>query len=325
MGAWLWDTFMSFPEDFLMFRDHAVRISDVVYILARLASFGFITASLIFQVASVPSCHQLAKAIGWLAALAFPLNSLLFFFRVRAVFYKHPLIIAFFALSWLATLGGSLTAPFAVDGVHIGSTQNCVNSNVKSFGSAGIIATAVNDTLVFLAISAQLVMYTLADTWAARVKAFMKGQGLGKVSKTLLQSGQLYYMATVGMNLVAAVVILTPSVPPVLRAMFSIPNVALQNVMACRVYRQLKLGLIREQASPVTVQFTTRSQGVVTTTTKHGGHVEHYGDHYGRQGEISLHNMSTTSRGVLVDIDREVEVTVDDTPSNKSWKVPDLA
>ena len=48
------------------------------------------------------------------------------------------------------------------------------------------------------------------------------------------------------MNIVAMVVILTPSVPPVLRAMFSIPNVALQNAMACRVFRQLKLGLIRE-------------------------------------------------------------------------------
>lgn len=48
------------------------------------------------------------------------------------------------------------------------------------------------------------------------------------------------------MNIVAMVLILTPSVPPVLQAMFSIPNVALQNAMACRVFRQLKLGLIRE-------------------------------------------------------------------------------
>ena len=51
------------------------------------------------------------------------------------------------------------------------------------------------------------------------------------------------------MNIVAMVLILTPSVPPVLRAMFAIPNAALQNAMACRVYRQLKLGLIREDDS----------------------------------------------------------------------------
>ena len=46
------------------------------------------------------------------------------------------------------------------------------------------------------------------------------------------------------MNIVSMVVILTPSVPPIVRAMFTVPNVALQNTMACRVYRLLKLGII---------------------------------------------------------------------------------
>jgi len=319
-----------------MFRDHAIRISDVVYILARLASLGFITASLIFQVASVNDCHQLAKAIGWLGALAFPLNSLLFFFRVRAVFYKTPVIVGLFAVLWLGTLGGSLTAPFAVDGTHIGTTQNCVNSNVKSFGSAGIIATAVNDTLVFLAISTQLVMYTLADSWSSRLKAFMKGKGLGRVSKTLLHSGQLYYMVTVGMNLVAAVVILTPSVPPVLRAMFSIPNVALQNAMACRVYRQLKIGLIKEQTSPVV--FTSRVSGTVqisrtAVTTKRSDRATVPQT----ESHISLHNLSGVAKPrsmsvpMHVDIDREVEVMVDEDPDSlhsgkgNGWKGGELA
>lgn len=177
-----------------------------------MASLGFIIASLTFQglfssrdpaakltdtsriVASVDNCHDLAKAIGWLGALSFPLNSLLFFFRVRAVFNRSKFIVAIFAFTWLGTLGGSLTAPFAVDGIHIGTTRNCINSNVKAYGSAGIIANAVNDTLVFLAISTQLIMYSLADTWWARLKAFMRGQGLGHISKTLLHSGQLYYM-----------------------------------------------------------------------------------------------------------------------------------
>ena len=48
------------------------------------------------------------------------------------------------------------------------------------------------------------------------------------------------------MNIVSMVVILTPSVPPIIRAMFTVPNVALQNTMACRVYRLLKLGVIRD-------------------------------------------------------------------------------
>ncbi|TCD66862.1 hypothetical protein EIP91_000816 [Steccherinum ochraceum] len=332
VGAWVWDTLMSIPEDVLMFRDHPMRIADVVYILARFASFGFIIASLIFQVASVGDCHKLAQAIGWLGACALPLNSLLFFFRARAVFNKNKILVALFAVLWLGTLGGSLTAPFAVDGIHIGTTSNCVNSNVKPFASAGSIAVAVNDTLVFLAISTQLMMYSLASTWSSRIKAFMKGQGLGQISKTLLQTGQLYYMATVGLNLVAAIVILTPSVPPVLRAMFSIPNVALQNVMACRVYRQLKIGLIREQPQPVvltsrgTMQF---SRTAVASKANSQSQVESH---------ISLHNLSgpggrakTLGVPVHVDIDREVEVSVDEVPSLHSsksgltWKGSDMA
>ena len=53
------------------------------------------------------------------------------------------------------------------------------------------------------------------------------------------------------MNIVSMVVILTPSVPPIIRAMFTVPNVALQNTMACRVYRLLKLGIIRDDAVPL--------------------------------------------------------------------------
>jgi len=54
------------------------------------------------------------------------------------------------------------------------------------------------------------------------------------------------HRATVGINFVAAVVILMPSFPPVYRAMFTFLNITLQNSMACRVYRQLKIGLIRD-------------------------------------------------------------------------------
>lgn len=40
------------------------------------------------------------------------------------------------------------------------------------------------------------------------------------------------------------IMILTPSVPPVYHAMFTIPNVAIENAMACKVFRDIKFGLI---------------------------------------------------------------------------------
>jgi hypothetical protein len=39
------------------------------------------------------------------------------------------------------------------------------------------------------------------------------------------------------------------SVPPVYQTMLSVPNLALENAMACRVYRAVKLGLIRDYHS----------------------------------------------------------------------------
>ena len=45
-----------------------------------------------------------------------------------------------------------------------------------------------------------------------------------------------------GFNILTAVALISSTIPPVLRSTTSAPNVALQNAMACRVYRLLKLG-----------------------------------------------------------------------------------
>lgn len=52
------------------------------------------------------------------------------------------------------------------------------------------------------------------------------------------------YRITVSGNLLTMIMILTPSVPPVYHAMFTIPNVAIENAMACKVFRDIKFGLI---------------------------------------------------------------------------------
>jgi hypothetical protein len=46
-----------------------------------------------------------------------------------------------------------------------------------------------------------------------------------------------------GSNVVQLILILTP-IPPVFHAMFCIPNLALENAMACRVFRAVRLGKI---------------------------------------------------------------------------------
>ena len=43
--------------------------------------------------------------------------------------------------------------------------------------------------------------------------------------------------------------LLIPNIPTTYHSMFSVPNLALENAMACRVYRAVKLGLIKNPES----------------------------------------------------------------------------
>jgi len=149
--------------------------------------------------------------------------------------------------------GGSVTVPLAVKGIHIEPTKYCVNAAVKSFSSVAVITSTVNDTLIFVAISLKLMSNNKVEsTPADRARAFFRGEGLSSISKALFKGGQVYYLSTVGMNLLTLIMVLTPSAPPVYRAMFTIPNNALQNVMACKVFRQLRLGILTTTNEPGT-------------------------------------------------------------------------
>lgn len=66
----------------------------------------------------------------------------------------------------------------------------------------------------------------------------------------LLQSGQEYYLVTVGGNILTMGLILAPaSLPAVFHAMCTVPNMAVANAMACRVYRDVKFGRIGSTAT----------------------------------------------------------------------------
>ncbi|CAL1702479.1 unnamed protein product [Somion occarium] len=258
VGAWLWDFLGGLPGDYRMFTKHKLSPIDAIYVLARLVSGAFIMTALMFQVAPVGKCHALAKAIGWCGTFAVPLNCLLFFFRLKAVLKEARRIVVLFMFMWLATIGCALTAAFGVDGKRIATTRRCVNV-IEEYSSALLIGMAVFDTAVFAAICTWLSLYGLADSWTKRLKSSFSGQAMRNMLKTVLQTGQLLYLVTVLVNIAIMVVILIPSVPSVFRALLAIPNIALQNSMACHVYRLLKLGHINDRPSALISSHPSRS------------------------------------------------------------------
>ena len=142
----------------------------------------------------VKDCQKLETTIGWLGTCAVPFNCLLFFFRVRAIFHNSLRITIIFGVLWLSTLGCTMTAAFGLKASHIGTTMNCIDIEVKSYTSSGLVAAAVNDTAVFIAISYRLVSISFADSLSGRLQSFFRGKHMGHISRVILQTGQLYYL-----------------------------------------------------------------------------------------------------------------------------------
>ncbi|TDL22010.1 hypothetical protein BD410DRAFT_789098 [Rickenella mellea] len=245
LGAYLWDTLTNLNNDrkLLFNLKCPIRLPTIAYFLSRVATLAFLSSATVFPISAVKSCQTLLVAVGACSAVAIPATSFLFFLRVRAIFNASPWVVRFFAVIWIATLGGSVTVPFAIQGGHIGPTQHCIDTAVKSFSSAGIIILTCNDTMVFLAISWRMLTTARDDSLNGKMKSFFSGEGLPHISRILMQGGQLYYMITVGVNIVTMTLILTPSIPPVLHPIVTVPNLAIENMMACRVFRAVKFGL----------------------------------------------------------------------------------
>ncbi|KAJ6507466.1 hypothetical protein DFH09DRAFT_1375008 [Mycena vulgaris] len=312
LSAYSWDLLSSIPEEVKIIRDAKFALPICVYFLSRIATFGFLLASTVFQVANVGNCQAVQVALGCCFAVAVPATASLFVFRIAAVFNANKPIVLFFIIAWLVTLGASILVPFAITGAHIASTSRCISVEVKPFAAAGTIANAVTDTLIFIALSWRLTLNGMSPGLSGRSRSFIRGQGLPKLSKALLKSGQLYYLqliitryrATVGFNILTMAMFFG-SMPPIIHAMFAIPNVALENAMACRVFRALRLGFISSGSDSGKTSSLALSSFVASP-----GRVP--GDVLSTSGNRTLHDTSRIKRGTLLDIQVSKTFETDD-------------
>jgi hypothetical protein len=137
-------------------------------------------------------CSIFQTTLACVFAAAISATAALFYFRLRAVFVKHRAICVLFSLLWLAVFAGCVLIPFSILGDRIGPTDRCTISKALPYGSVGMIANTIYDTLVFLAISWHLVFRD--KVLESRVKAFLCGQGLFELSKVMVQGQNAYYL-----------------------------------------------------------------------------------------------------------------------------------
>jgi hypothetical protein len=196
---------------------------------------------------------------------------------------------------WLAVLGASITVPIGAGAVHLGPTNYCLITEVAPYVGASSILVTVHDTAVFFAISYRLMAnsYVAHPTSRDRFAAFISGAYLPAFSKALFIDGQVYYMCvglipspdiihiyaafllriSVVSNIVVAVMVYAPALDPVQHGILALPNAMLTSVMACRVYRNARLGLLTEsgnvpssEESGISVRFTPPRSREGTTT-----------------------------------------------------------
>lgn len=146
------------------------------------------------EAAPIQNC-DLMQRIQFLFPLIYPSTSLLFFFRVRAMYVGHNWIIAFFFFMWLGCIGGTLTPILGFSSSNIGTTDYCVASHLEPYTFAATIAPTLNDTLVFCAMSWRLMSNSYEDpTIKNNCCTIILGRHLPVFSKALLQDGQAYYL-----------------------------------------------------------------------------------------------------------------------------------
>ncbi|KAF8912001.1 hypothetical protein CPB84DRAFT_1820711 [Gymnopilus junonius] len=251
LGVLIWDVLSNLYNDYILLTKYRITIPTIAYVSSRIFALAHVLVGTIYETAPIGTCVHNEKRINWVYALAIIFSASLFFFRVRAICDGNKWVVAFFAFMWIAVVAGMLTVTTGISGGEIGDTKYCLVLKVESYVGAASIIPLVNDTLVFLAITYRLVTnshmeYTLKDGF----RTLVFGDCLPAFSRALLQDGQRYYFTTVVFSLLTVIMLYIPGLPGAYRTMFTVPNLVVMNIMACRVFRNTKFGLFRESIVP---------------------------------------------------------------------------
>ncbi|KAF9233841.1 hypothetical protein BU15DRAFT_79699 [Melanogaster broomeanus] len=264
LGALTWDILSSLPEDWKITRTSRPTPVLFAYFSARICTLVVVLLSVLERTGPITQCGVLVLSLCVFWVIASAANSYLFLTRVHAVFLQDRIVCHFFTFLWFAGFGTSFLS--LIDPLHhyyeIADTRHCIGLKVADYLSAAFIVPGLFDALVFLAVTYKILVShrtSAPRTW----RVFCCGEALPRLSRAILQGGQQYYMyrstyqiisrslisnrITAGVNVTRAVVTLLPSASPVLQKAFSSPAVALTSVMACRVFRNLRLAALQQR------------------------------------------------------------------------------
>ncbi|KAL4248430.1 hypothetical protein ABKN59_008117 [Abortiporus biennis] len=241
IGAWVWDVLHSLGEEALILVNIGVRM-----ITTAISIF----AMLIFTAGPVDDCNTLIKIGTWTGAFATSCNALLFFLRTRIYSVPFFMIGVPVIVAYDTPLASTYEKTCVAQGINV--------QNVPMFDlyvSTGPVMMMAHDTVMYLAVGIKLTKDRLAPTQQRRggvvelercLRAFFSGSEMGNLAKTLVVSGQVYYLITATASLTTLICVLSPSIPEIVRHSIPVHNIMIHNNMACKLYRRIKLGGITD-------------------------------------------------------------------------------
>ncbi|KZP12862.1 hypothetical protein FIBSPDRAFT_1049788 [Athelia psychrophila] len=216
--------------------------------------------------ARVTHCNVFWNVEMSVIVLASSATSLLFLLRVRAVYEKSTPITAIFGILWIAipvscVLVGIAGKPFQT------RSGLCGLREVQTRSTIFLWVKAVYDTSVFAAITLRVISRSKADrVQAPKLSSWQSWRGIGmpKIFRALLHGAHQFYFVTIGVTLMGACAILLP-IDPIDRVGLTRPSLAVESIMACRVFRKLVLSSNKARAEESERQVRVLDSIMLTT------------------------------------------------------------
>ncbi|KAJ6571459.1 hypothetical protein B0H19DRAFT_1255427 [Mycena capillaripes] len=211
----IWDILHGLAADYRILAKHQLRISFFAYLVSRVSSLVYVLGFTLFATYPIPDCQVARLVFDSFFPVSAGASSLLFFFRVCAVYENRRLIALIFGFLWISVVGTGVLVPIGSEAATLGSA--CIVTKLHPYITASTICLAVNDTGVFFAISYRLLRSSNIEyTPGQRIQVLFSGATLHAFSKALFLDGQKYYMITIFANLAMILIVFSPGIPPIL-------------------------------------------------------------------------------------------------------------
>ncbi|KAK7444088.1 hypothetical protein VKT23_015486 [Stygiomarasmius scandens] len=268
----VWDILTNFADECEMILQSKFNAPTGIYVLSRVSSVSFIWSTFVFFSTPDPKVDCMTSNMLSTSLLAISTNShaFLFLLRARAIFHDIPKIQRAFTVLWTIVLlcSASLDLVFAdAKKVSDSVSEHCTYGDFHpAYAIASITVGLVFDTAVYLSISFRLFrLFRLEDYNQGAKEAhptglptlhqpqestrvFLFGRAdLPVFSRSLFQDGQFYYMMSWFIT-VASIAIISAPFSLFQYNLICVPFYSVfMNVIACYVFRNVKLGRIRER------------------------------------------------------------------------------